>query len=74
MFKTDSSPAIAREQRRAQIALAVMWAVLALVALGYAIARGSLGAVAFALVVAWLARLAWSTRDVPKTRAITFLQ
>jgi hypothetical protein len=49
-----------RERLRAQGALIVLWAGLAVAILAYAIAEESAGALALAGLVTWLLRVAWS--------------
>jgi hypothetical protein len=68
-----------RERFRAHVALVVLWAGLAVAIVAYAIARQSLGALALALFVAWLARVPWTAaRSVDdeaaaEARPITFI-
>jgi hypothetical protein len=64
-----------RERMYASFALAVAWAALAVVFGAYAMVRKSVGALALAIVLIWLMRMAWAAawqadedpgrRDVP---------
>jgi hypothetical protein len=76
---TREPPTTPRERFRAHVALIVLWAGLAVAIVAYAIARQSLGALALALFVAWLARVPWTAarsgdRDgAAEARPITFI-
>jgi hypothetical protein len=73
------APTTPRERFRAHVALVVLWAGLAVAIVAYAIVRQSLGALALALFVAWLARVPWTAawsgdRDAEaQARPITFI-
>ncbi len=52
-------PSSSEDWRRANIAIAVGWAALAVIFGAYAIVRESLGALLLTLFVVWCMRLAW---------------